>query len=344
MKKKEAPADFLVSICAVCYCHAPYLSAAMDGFLSQKRTYRKADGSTGRFDIEILVHDDASPDDSPEILLSYAEAYPGIVKPLLQKENQYSKGITNISGAFNFPRASGRYIALMDCDDYWQHAEKLSCQVSYLESHPGCSLCVHAAEVRNDKGELFDRALMRPAKGDRDYTPEELIDKAGSFAFGSMVFRRSLVEHLPDYYVNCPVGDRPIELMAAAAGYAHYIDRFYSVYRFNGAGSWTESMKTGDYREKQDRYAREMRDMYKSFDRATKGRFHSAAVSAANRLRFLTRVNLRDWDEIYSPRYLRFYRELPLRTRLFCRFERHLPLLFRAAKAVQARLTAFRRS
>ena len=333
-----AETDFLVSICAVCYCHAPYLAEALNGFLAQRTDYRRPDGSTGRFGIEILVHDDASPDESGDILRAYEEQFPGVVKPLIQTENQYSRGITNISGAFNFPRALGRYIALMDCDDYWQSPDKLSAQVSWMEAHPDCQLCVHAAEVKNDRGELVDQSLMRPYRKDRTLSPKELIDKAGSFPFGSMLFRSSLVKTLPRYYVDCPVGDRPIELMAAAKGNARYMDRFYSVYRFNGKGSWTESMRTGDQRAKQDRYARQMRAMYEEFDRETGGVFHREAVSASHRLFFLTRVNLRDWKGIYNPKYRRFYRELPLATRFFCRFEQLLPGPYRALQKLYHRI------
>lgn len=367
----------LVSICAVCYNHAPYLRQALNGFLSQKLTYPDPETKEERhFSIEILIHDDASPDGSADIIREYQERFPDVVKPILQTENQYSQGITNISGAFNFPRAKGKYITLMDCDDYWQSKDKLSLQVAYMEAHPECQLCVHAAEVRNDNGDLVDKNLMRPYRKDRDLTISELIDKAGSFPFGSMMLQREVVESLPEYYVNCPVGDRPLELMAAERAWridvpkhdvldeagnvvnkpeedtgktagkntdgqsgdiaaAHYIDRPLSVYRFNGAGSWTSSMKDDDpaaYREKQDTYARQMREMYEGFDRATEGVFHKECVSASNRLYFLTRVNLRDFKMIFHPRFSRFYKELPARDKFFIRFEKDLPGVYKKAQ------------
>ena len=104
---------------------------------------------------------------------------------------------------------------------------------------------MQAAAFKHDRGELVNRNLMRPYRGDRDLSPAELVDKAGSFPFGAMLLRREVVEKLPDWYFRCPVGDRPLELLAALKGYCHYADRFDSVYRFHGAGSWTEEMKSG---------------------------------------------------------------------------------------------------
>jgi len=40
-----------------------------------------------------LGHDDASTDKSAEIIIEYTNKYPDIFKPIIQKENQYSKGV-----------------------------------------------------------------------------------------------------------------------------------------------------------------------------------------------------------------------------------------------------------
>ena len=97
-------------------------------------------------------------------------------------------------------------------------------------------------------------------------------------------------------------------------------------------------MKSGDLKQKQDRYARAMRELYRAFDRESGGRYHREAVSAARRVYFLTRVNLRDYGEIFSPRNRRYYRELPLRDRCFIRAERELPFLFAGLRRVRDRI------
>ena len=120
----------LVSICTTTYQHSRYIRQTLDSFLSQKTD----------FPFEILVHDDCSSDGTAEILQEYARRYPGIVLPLFETENQYSKGVP-INETFNFPRARGKYIALCEGDDFWCDEGKLQAQADYMESHPDCTFC-----------------------------------------------------------------------------------------------------------------------------------------------------------------------------------------------------------
>lgn len=122
MEKQE----IMASINCVTYNHAGYIRKALDSFLMQETD----------FQFEILVHDDASTDGTSDIIREYAKRFPDRIFPLIQEENQYSQGIDNISGAFNFPRARGKYIFMCDGDDYFLSPHKLERQVNYMEAHP----------------------------------------------------------------------------------------------------------------------------------------------------------------------------------------------------------------
>ena len=307
----------LVSICCITYNHGPYIRDALEGFLSQKVN----------FSIEILIHDDASSDETPEIIREYQARYPQVIKPILRTENQYSKGISNIS-VFNFPRTRGKYIAMCEGDDYWIDPGKLQAQVDYLEAHPDCALCIHSARIESVDG---SRPLgrMRPYTQDRVISPEEIVDKTTGYPTASMVFPARIMKELPDYYLDCPVGDIPMQLMMACQGYAYYMDRDMSVYRVGVASSWTNLMKQGDYERKQRRYYEDMREMYQAFDRESGGRFHREAMRAADRIYFLTQVNTKHYDRVLSREYREFFRELDGRTRFFIRFEAMAPGLYR---------------
>ena len=282
-----------VSICCITYNHAPYIRSALDGFLMQETD----------FAYEILIHDDASTDGTADIIREYTARYPDIIKPILREENQYSKGISNIS-IFNFPRARGEFIAMCEGDDYWTDPHKLRKQVDFLRAHPDCSLCFHSSKIISVDGSMAE-GMMRPYRESRKVEPEAIVDKSTGYPTASLVFPARIVKTLPDYYLHCPVGDIPMQLM-----------------------------KQGDYENKQKRYYEQMKEMYETFDRSTFGRFHNEAMSAAKRIYFLTQVNTKHYDQVRKKEYRRYYRELSLRTRFFIRFEIMAPGLYRLIQRV----------
>ena len=74
MEKDNSP---LVSIRCLVYNHGPYLRQCLDGFVMQMTN----------FAFEAIVHDDASKDNSAEIIREYAEKYPDIIKPIYDRKN-----------------------------------------------------------------------------------------------------------------------------------------------------------------------------------------------------------------------------------------------------------------
>lgn len=119
----------IVSIICLAYNHAQYIKSTLDGFVMQKTD----------FPIEVLIHDDASTDETADIIREYEKKYPAIIKPIYQKENQYSKKVP-IGVTYIYPKVKGKYIALCEGDDYWTDPLKLQKQVDFLESHPDYAL------------------------------------------------------------------------------------------------------------------------------------------------------------------------------------------------------------
>ena len=95
-----------VSVVCLTYNQEKYVGKMLESLVKQKTN----------FEYEILVHDDASTDDTQKIISDYAEKYPELIRPILQKENQFSKGI-NPNIKFNYPRVRGKYIAYCEGDD-----------------------------------------------------------------------------------------------------------------------------------------------------------------------------------------------------------------------------------
>lgn len=84
--------------------------------------------------LELIITDDASTDDTPQILKEYAERDPR-VRLLLNTTNQGAGHARNCS----ISEAKGRYIAFCDSDDRWL-PEKLERQVRFMKA-TGAELC-----------------------------------------------------------------------------------------------------------------------------------------------------------------------------------------------------------
>jgi glycosyltransferase involved in cell wall biosynthesis len=64
---------------------------------------------------EIIIVDDASTDDSPELIRGYASRYPGIVRPLLLAQNTGPNAARN----YVLDAATGYFLTFLDGDDRW---------------------------------------------------------------------------------------------------------------------------------------------------------------------------------------------------------------------------------
>lgn len=169
----------VVSVYCLAYNHEQYIRDALEGFVRQKTNFR----------YEVLVHDDASTDNTPAIIREYAQKYPDIIKPIFQTENQYSKGVKILPEIIH-PKSSGRYIAFCEGDDYWCDENKLQRQVDFLETHQeGYSACVHNTKVLDCRnGETY---LKNRSRKDRDLTFRQVVKYGSSeFQASSLMLRR----------------------------------------------------------------------------------------------------------------------------------------------------------
>lgn len=121
-----------VSIICNTYNHEVFIEKTLEGFLSQDTIYP----------FEIIIHDDASTDSTPEIIKRYQELYPDRIQTILQKENQWSKtNGSSIATNWCLKKAKGQYIAFCEGDDYWHDSKKLQHQIEILEQFSEVSLC-----------------------------------------------------------------------------------------------------------------------------------------------------------------------------------------------------------
>ncbi len=103
-------------------------------------------------DIEILVVNDGSTDNTKHIIQELIEGHNGLIKLIDLKDNIGVMGAA-IEG---LKRASGRYICLLDADDIW-HPAKISEVTVFLEK--GYDLVLHEGEYIDADGNPINRPV-----------------------------------------------------------------------------------------------------------------------------------------------------------------------------------------
>lgn len=218
----------IVSVLCFTFNHEQYIRDAINGFLMQETTYP----------FEIIIHDDASTDATASIAKSFADLYPNIIKLVIQKENQCSRGEKVCLIAFGFAR--GKYIAFCDGDDYWTDHHKLQIQIDEMIGHSECGISFHPAMCVDSNGINPPKEICRHANTTLVLPAEGVILNGGGYMpTASLMLKREILEELPNWFYRVPGGDYFIQCLASFNAGALFIDRGMSVYRANVPGSWS---------------------------------------------------------------------------------------------------------
>jgi glycosyltransferase involved in cell wall biosynthesis len=113
----------LVSIISPAYNHEKFIKDCIESVLDQTYT-----------NWEMIIIDDGSTDSTYKIACEYS-GKDNRIKSFTQK----NIGIFRLSESYNFAlkQSSGKYIAVLECDDIWL-PEKLQLQIDALENNPQC--------------------------------------------------------------------------------------------------------------------------------------------------------------------------------------------------------------
>ncbi len=149
-KKSNNP---LVSIGCITYNQVNYIKDTIEGFLLQRTT----------FPLEIIIHDDASNDNTQQIIREYERRCHNLIVAIYQSENQYSKGIKPLIN-FVFNKARGKYIAICEGDDYWTDPYKLQKQVDFLENNPEFGLVFSDVKIIDKNNNSVENKLYNIRK------------------------------------------------------------------------------------------------------------------------------------------------------------------------------------
>ncbi|TYP91720.1 Glycosyl transferase family 2 [Fodinibius salinus] len=222
-----------VSVCITTYQHSNYIRQCIESVLNQEAT----------FPFEIIIGEDESTDGTREICKELAKAHPGKIRLFLRSRDNVRFINGNPTGRHNFletlKAARGQYIAFCDGDDYWTNPEKLQKQYNYMESYPDMSLSLHNAVEVDENGNR--RFVFPNIKSQSIVKPKTIIEKGGGYcATNSVLFRRSILNDMPQWFVDAHVGDYSLYLLAIWHGEIGALPDIMSCYRSGHANSWSD--------------------------------------------------------------------------------------------------------
>lgn len=225
----------VISIICTSYNQERYISDALRGFLIQKTTVP----------FEVVIHDDASTDNTREIIEYYAELYPAIIKPIFQVRNQYS-----IDGHLPFYNAIknslGEFVSLCEGDDFWICSDKLEKQYQLMLSNPDIDLCFTSALLM--KNEVVSGIAANYTNSYKFFSVCNVIEKGGSFIPTASVFLRKKVLDVSFFSVikDAPVGDYYLQIFGALNSGVILQGYPCSVYRVDAIDSWSANVRASD--------------------------------------------------------------------------------------------------
>lgn len=218
--------NYTVAVWCITYNQKDFIKDALNGFVMQKTN----------FPFVVIVHDDKSTDGTSDIILEYAKKYPNIIIPVIESENQWSKGgLKHVVNIMNSHYRIGKYIAFCEGDDYWTSPDKLQTQIDFLESHPEYSMCFHSAKKKYECNSIA--WINCENIGDKDYDATDLFVN-WTVPTASVVCRKEAME----FYANIKGAERIqnydifIILSCAMTGKIRGISKQMSVYRIQGEG------------------------------------------------------------------------------------------------------------
>ena len=172
---KEKP---LLSVIVANYNNKPYIRECLDSILNQ--TFKN---------LEIVVSDDGSMDDSPQIIRDYEKRYPEVVDVIFSPTN---RGVAQ-NRHEAIIEAGGEYITTLDSDDYYYNERKLEKEMAlvleYKKKGKDILTFSNIAFVKQDKtlirtwgnsknikeGDIFYDIITRSCMIPRDFVMKKSI-------------------------------------------------------------------------------------------------------------------------------------------------------------------------
>ncbi|MGL5000053.1 MAG: glycosyltransferase family 2 protein [Cetobacterium sp.] len=166
----------LISVVVLTYNHADYLEESLNSIISQK----------GDFKLEVLIGNDNSPDKTKEILKKYEK---NIDFKIFNREKNMgaTKNLYDL-----LAKAKGKYVAILEGDDYWIDPLKLSKQLKILKEKKEYVMCFTDSHTVDKKSKIIGEKLVKKSEI-KDL--KDMFFNRGGIATGTVLFRNFFIEN-----------------------------------------------------------------------------------------------------------------------------------------------------
>ena len=225
------PLGAVVSVCMITYNHAAFIAQAIESVLMQKTA----------FPFELCIGEDGSSDGTRDICLKYAEKYPNQIRLFLRDKADKifynGKPTGKKNGILTRAACRGKYIAMLEGDDFWIDERKLQMQYELMESAPDVGICCTRAIKRFTKSDVDQ---VYPVYRSEGVPQSSFFFLRTNIATASLLYRRSFERR--EFTLNPQVllGDWALLVSLTEDGKnCAMLPVVTAVYRKHDGGFWT---------------------------------------------------------------------------------------------------------
>ena len=182
--------------------------------------------------MRIVIHDDASIDNSASIIRKWCIEFPDKIVAILQNENVFSSKVNivqEISKVFK-----SKFIARLDADDFWNSTNKIQAQYEVLEQNPLVTLVCHPCYFLNELDGTYKLVQLRKT----GIIKSRNLALVNFIQSPTVMFRAIAIFDLPKKFTDFYIQDWPMWAVVGSRGKIQYLPQIYSTYRIHSANGF----------------------------------------------------------------------------------------------------------
>lgn len=210
-----------ISVIVTTFNHEKYIGKCIDSILMQDNLH----------ELEIIIGDDASIDNTANIILDYYNKFPNLIVPVINKNNLgASRNFMNL-----LSMAKGKYIALLEGDDFWLDKFKLRLQKECLEKNVGLIGIVHNILLVDKNDEILPMQKLSWIKNSFYTTIDNYDGMRLPGHISSLFFKNIMLNYrnidLSLICIDKNISDKMIFIVLLSFGNIKLINKTMSAYR-----------------------------------------------------------------------------------------------------------------